>query len=139
MTKELARIGITLPNDLLSQFDESIIDKGHPSRSDAIRDALRRYIQYHEWMNDVKGERIGIFEIVYNPVKKGLPAIIEKIIFESDEVLLSSMRVHITSDYYMRILVLRGKGERLVNIAKQLTAQKGVIHVKINTVKFNST
>ncbi len=28
---------------------------------------IRRYIQYHEWMNDVKGERIGIFEIVYNP------------------------------------------------------------------------
>jgi hypothetical protein len=37
-------------------------------------------------MNDVKGERIGIFEIVYNPVKKGLPATIEKIIFESNEI-----------------------------------------------------
>ena len=78
ITKELAWIGITLPNDLLAHFNEAIIDNGHSSRSDAIRDALRRYIQYNEWMNDGKGERIGIFEIVYNQVKKGLPATIEK-------------------------------------------------------------
>ena len=96
MTKELARIGITLPNDLLAHFDKAIINNGQASRSDAIRDALRRYIQYHEWMDDVKRERVGVFEIIYNPVKKGLPAIIEKIIFESDEILPSSMRIHIT-------------------------------------------
>jgi CopG family nickel-responsive transcriptional regulator len=136
MTKELARIGITLPNDLLTHFDEAIIDNGHASRSDAIRDAIRRYIQYDEWMDDVKGERVGIFEILYNPVKRGLPATIEKMIFESNEKLLSSMRVHITSDYYMRIIVLRGEGEHLIKLAEQLTAQKGVIHVKINTVNF---
>ena len=63
MTEELARIGITLPNDLLTHIDESIINNGHASKSDAVRDALRRYIQYHEWMNDVKGERIGILLI----------------------------------------------------------------------------
>jgi CopG family nickel-responsive transcriptional regulator len=136
MTEELARIGITLPNDLLAHFDELIINNGHSSRSDAIRNAIRRYIQYHEWMNDVKGERIGIFEIVYNPAKKGLPASIEKIISESNEILLSSILIHIISDYYMRIIVLHGEGEHLVKLAEQLTALKGVIHVKINTVNF---
>jgi len=50
MTKELARIGITLPNDLLAHFDEAIINNGYASRSDAVRDVLRRYIQYHGWM-----------------------------------------------------------------------------------------
>ena len=136
MTKESARIGIILPNDLLVHLDKSIIDNRHSSRSDAIRGAIRRYIQHYEWMNDVKGERVGIFEIIYNPVKKGLPAIIEKIIFESNEILLSSMRVHITSDYYMRILVLRGEGEHLVKMAAKLTAQKGVMHMKLTTVNF---
>jgi CopG family nickel-responsive transcriptional regulator len=136
MTEELARIGITLPNDLLAHFDELIINNGHSSRSDAIRNAIRRYIQYHEWMNDVKGERIGIFEIVYNPAKKGLPASIEKIISESNEILLSSILIHIISNYYMRIIVLHGEGEHLVKLAEQLTALKGVIHVKINTVNF---
>ena len=107
---------------------------GHSSRSDAIRDALRRYIRHHEWMNDVKGERVGIFEIVYNPVKKGLPATIENILFESNEIFLSSLRVHLNGDYYMRVLVLRGEGEHLVNLAAKLTAQKGVIHMKLTTM-----
>ncbi len=134
MREDLARIGITLPNDLLAQLDESIFNNGHSSRSDAIRDALRRYIRHHEWMNDVKGERVGIFEIVYNPVKKGLPATIENILFESNEIFLSSLRVHLNGDYYMRVLVLRGEGEHLVNLAAKLTAQKGVIHMKLTTM-----
>jgi CopG family nickel-responsive transcriptional regulator len=98
----------------LAHFDEAIINNGQASRSDAVRDAPRGYIRYHEWMNDVKGERVGVLEIIYNPVKKGLPAIIEKIILESDEILLSSMRIHIISDYYMCTVVLRKEGEHFL-------------------------
>ncbi|KAF5410623.1 MAG: putative nickel-responsive regulator [Candidatus Methanocomedens sp.] len=136
MTEELVRIGIALPDNLLTHFDELLINNGHSSRSDAIRDAIRRYIQYHDWMNDVKGERVGILTIVYNPLKTGLPTIIEKILFESNEIFLSSLRVSINSDYYLRIMVLRGEGEHLVKLTEKLSAQKGVIHVKLNTVNF---
>jgi len=136
MTEELVRIGIALPDNLLTHFDELLINNGHSSRSDAIRDAIRRYIQYHDWMNDVKGERVGILTIVYNPLKTGLPTIIEKILFESNEIFLSSLRVSINSDYYLRIMVLRGEGEHLVKLTEKLSARKGVIHVKLNTVNF---
>ena len=136
MTDELVRIGIALPDNLLAHFDELLINNGHSSRSDAIRDAIRRYIQYHDWMNIVKGERVGILTIVYNPLKTGLPTIIEKILFGSNEIFLSSLRVSINSDYYLRIMVLRGEGERLVKLTEKLSAQRGVIHVKLNTVNF---
>lgn len=89
MTEELVRIGITLPDYLLTHFDELLINNGHSSRSDAIRDAIKRYIQYHDWMNDVKGERVGTLKIVYNPLKTGLPTIIEKILFGSNEIFSS--------------------------------------------------
>ena len=136
MTGELVRIGIALPDNLLTHFDELLINNGHSSRSDAIRDAIRRYIQYHDWMNNVKGERVGILTIVYNPSKTGLPTIIEKILFGSNEIFLSSLRVSINSDYYLRIMVLRGEGEHLVKLTEKLSAQRGVIHVKLNTVNF---
>ena len=136
MTEEFVRIGIALPNDLLIHFDKLLINNGHSSRSDAIRDAIRRYIQYHDWMNIVKGERVGILTIVYNPLKTGLPTIIEKILFGSNEIFLSSLRVFINSDYYLRIMVLRGEGEHLVKLTEKLSAQRGVIHVKLNTVDF---
>ena len=136
MTEELVRIGIALPDNLLTHFDELLKNNEHSSRSDAIRNAIRRYIQYHDWMNDVKGERVGILTIVYNPLKTGLPTIIEKILFGSNEIFLSSLRVSINSDYYLRIMVLRGEGERLVKLTEKLSAQRGVIHVKLNTVNF---
>ena len=132
MTEELARIGITLPNDLLIHFDEAIINNGHSSRSDAIRDALRRYIQHHEWMNDVKGERVGIFEIIYNLVKKGLPATIENILSESNEIFLSSIRVHLNSDYYMRIISPARKRRTSGKAGGKVDCSKGSITYETN-------
>jgi len=54
---DLSRIGISLPKSLLDKFDEILNHRGYSSRSEGIRDAIRTYISYYQWMADVKGER----------------------------------------------------------------------------------
>ncbi|MDD3399093.1 MAG: ribbon-helix-helix protein, CopG family, partial [Candidatus Methanomethylophilaceae archaeon] len=56
---DLSRIGISLPKNLLDKFDEILNYRGYSSRSEGIRDAIRSYITYYQWMSDVKGERQG--------------------------------------------------------------------------------
>ena len=56
MEQELMRIGVSLPEKLLSRFDEIILKRGYSSRSEGIRDAIRNYIVHYEWMSDVQGE-----------------------------------------------------------------------------------
>ena len=66
METELMRIGVSLPDTLLSKFDEIIEKRGYSSRSEGIRDAIRSYISYYEWMGDIKGtvsERLRLFTI----------------------------------------------------------------------------
>jgi CopG family nickel-responsive transcriptional regulator len=52
------RIGVSLPDNLLTKFDGIIEQRGYSSRSEGIRDAIRSYITHYEWMNDVKGRRL---------------------------------------------------------------------------------
>ena len=53
------RIGVSLPEKLLSRFDEIILKRGYSSRSEGIRDAIRNYIVHYEWMSDVQGSELG--------------------------------------------------------------------------------
>ena len=62
----MMRISISLPKDLLRDFDDVLKDVGYNSRSKGIRDALNDYITRHNWMKDMKGERIGTISIRYN-------------------------------------------------------------------------
>ena len=57
------RIGVSLPGTLLNKFDEIIEKRGYSSRSEGIRDAIRSYISYYEWMGDIKGHRVGTVTI----------------------------------------------------------------------------
>ena len=39
---ELARIGIAIPEDLLEEFDRLIKKRGYKTRSEAVRDLVRK-------------------------------------------------------------------------------------------------
>ena len=47
------RIGVSLPDNLLGKFDEITKKRGYSSSSEGIRDAIRSYISYHEWMDGI--------------------------------------------------------------------------------------
>ena len=58
MDQVLMRIGVSLPENLLTKFDDIIAHRGYSSRSEVIRDAIRNYIIHYEWMSGVQGESV---------------------------------------------------------------------------------
>ena len=53
---KLKRFGVSIPEDLLSKFDEIVLEKGYVGRSEAIRDAMRLYITRHSEETGQEGE-----------------------------------------------------------------------------------
>ena len=45
----LIRFGVSIEEDLLTQFDAQIHEKGYTNRSEAIRDLIRAQIVHQEW------------------------------------------------------------------------------------------
>jgi CopG family nickel-responsive transcriptional regulator len=63
---EATRIWVSIPAQLLAASDQVIGKKGHSSRSEAIRDAIRGYLVDHESFSQTKGEQIRVITLVYN-------------------------------------------------------------------------
>jgi CopG family nickel-responsive transcriptional regulator len=131
---ELSRIGISLPKNLLDKFDAIISARGYSSRSEGIRDAIRSYITYYQWMADVKGERQGVITMVYDHEQRGLLQTITDIQHEYIHTIQASMHAHLSHDQCMEVILLRGDGVVLKTIAERLMSQKGVESVKLTTI-----
>ena len=131
MEQELMRIGVSLPEKLLSRFDEIILKRGYSSRSEGIRDAIRNYIVHYEWMSDVQGERVGVITLVYSHSQRGLVENLTEIQHDSGDIIQSSLHVHLDHDNCLEIIAVRGKPQAIGSIVKRLKAVKGLKHVSL--------
>ncbi len=127
------RIGVSLPEKLLSKFDDIILQRGYSSRSEGIRDAIRNYIVNYEWMSDVQGERVGVITIVYSHTQRGLEDNLTEIQHEFGGIIQSSLHVHLDHENCLEVVVLRGEGQDVRKAAENMMALKGVKHVKLTT------
>lgn len=127
------RIGVSLPEKLLSRFDDIILRRGYSSRSEGIRDAIRNYIVHYEWMSDVQGERVGVITLVYSHGQRGLVDNLTEIQHEAGPIIQSSLHVHLDHENCLEVIVLRGEGQEVRKAAEKMMSLKGVKHVKLTT------
>ncbi len=135
MEQDLSRIGVSLPENLLGKFDEIITKRGYSSRSEGIRDAIRGYIRYYDWMSEVEGERIGILSMTYDHSQRGLVSSLLDMEHEFTNITRSAMHVHINHDECIEVLILQGDGKEVKAIAERIMALKGMKNVKLTTIK----
>ncbi|MDO9098678.1 MAG: nickel-responsive transcriptional regulator NikR [Candidatus Methanoperedens sp.] len=134
MEQDLARIGVSLPENLLEKFDEIITKRGYSSRSEGIRDAIRGYIRYYAWMSEVEGERVGTISLVYDHNQRGLVNSLLDIEHEFSGIIRSSIHMHINHDMCMEVLMVRGDGEDVRAVTEKIMTLRGVKHVKLTTI-----
>ena len=127
------RIGVSLPDNLLTKFDDIIMQRGYSSRSEGIRDAIRTYIIHHEWMSDLQGERVGVITMVYSHTPHGLVDSLTDIQHDFGGIIHSSLHVHMDHDNCLEVIILKGEGKDVKKAAERMMALKGVKHVKLNT------
>ncbi|AAM04811.1 transcriptional regulator, CopG family [Methanosarcina acetivorans C2A] len=137
METELMRIGISLPDILLGEFDEIIGKRGYSSRSEGIRDAIRSYISYYEWMNDIKGHRVGTIAFVYDHTKRGLSNSLTDIQHHYSHLIKSSIHVHLDHKECFEVVVLNGDGKEIAELSETMMVLKGVKFSKLTTVASN--
>lgn len=134
MEQDLARIGVSLPENLLEKFDEIITKRGYSSRSEGIRDALRGYIRYYAWMSEVEGERVGTISLVYDHNQRGLVNSLLDIEHEFTGIIRSSIHMHINHDMCMEVLLVRGDAREVKAVTEKIMTLRGVKHVKLTTI-----
>ena len=126
---DLARFGVSIGSELLEKFDELIESKGYVNRSEAIRDLIRDYLIEHEWEADA--ETMASVTIVYDHHVRELSESLISLQHEHHTEIVSSMHVHIDEHNCLEVVIVRGKGSVVKEIANRLISTKGVKHGKL--------
>ncbi|MBA7484809.1 putative nickel-responsive regulator [subsurface metagenome] len=135
--QRIERIGVSLEEELLSRFDKLIAKKGYQSRSEAIRDLVRRQLS-GEHLADPKAKAVAAVFVVYDHHSTKL---MEKLTSLQHSHLLqtiSSMHIHLDEHDCLEVIVLRGKVAEINKMAENMLSQKGVKLGKINLVAADS-
>lgn len=127
--ERLVRFGVSMPAQLLYQFDSIINLKGYTTRSEAIRDMIRDAIVENTWMEGK--EVMGVITIVYDHSKKGLMEKLTDIQHHHHHTVASSTHIHLDHDNCLEVVVVKGEPPEVKEMADNMIALKGVKHGKL--------
>lgn len=127
---ELTRFGVSIPQELVESFDESIRKKGYANRSEAIRDMMRDYLVEGEWESE-SGDVVGTVTIVFDHEKRDLTNALTALQHESHDAILCTTHVHLDHHNCLEVIVVKGAAENVRSIAESLISMKGVKHGKL--------
>jgi CopG family nickel-responsive transcriptional regulator len=123
----LERIGISLEEGLLSQFDRLIADKGYVNRSEAIRDLIRDALVQREWSEaGGREERVAVVTLVYDHDSSSLAQKLAHIQHRNHKAVVSALHVHMDAHNCLEVLVLRGRAQEVLAMAEGLVSTRGV-------------
>ncbi|RLI73164.1 nickel-responsive transcriptional regulator NikR [Archaeoglobales archaeon] len=129
--EEIVRISVSLPKDLLQEFDEVTNSRGYSSRSEAIRDAIRSYISEYKWLEG-NGEVIGVVNLMYNYYLRGVKDRLTSIQHEFIDIITANLYMH-SKDTCLEMILVKGRITRIKRLVDRIAAIRGVTNVKLIT------
>lgn len=133
MKKEhLDRFTVCLEKGLLARLDEISVERGYPSRSQAVSDFIRRAIVKKEWK---KGrDCAATISVVYDASDPRPGRGVEELLRGDAASVLSSHSHQLRGGRVLCTVTATGKPDALQRLADALRALKGVTHGSFSIV-----
>jgi CopG family transcriptional regulator, nickel-responsive regulator len=116
-----------MENELLAGFDDLIGKRGYASRSEAIRDLVRRELVEEEWA-DPQAEVIGTVTLVYD---HELTATLTGAQHDHHDEIVCTTHIHVDATNCMEVVVVRGPAAVVRHIGENLISRRGVKHGRL--------
>jgi CopG family transcriptional regulator, nickel-responsive regulator len=130
LMNKIVRFGVSLDGGLLKKFDPFIAKMGYKSRSEAIRDLIRERLVNEEWRAD-KTPAMGVLSLVYSHEVRELSRKLTDIQHHHLGIILSTTHIHMDEHNCLEVIILKGRGTEIREVAGQLLSAKGVKHGKL--------
>ena len=118
----LTRFSITMPQDLLDEFDALIEREERPNRSDALRGLVRSYITQSRWQNDnnINSTVCGTVTLIYDHHVPDLMRSLTAVQHDCGNIILCSSHVHISHETCLECIIMRGAASKIKNFIAEL-------------------
>lgn len=129
---KVIRFGVSLEDDLLRSFDRSIAEMGYANRSEAIRDLIRDHL-IQKKVSKGEGEVVGVVSLLYDHRTHRLGDILAEMQHKAQVAVNASLHIHLDAHNCLEVIVIRGEGGKVHEVAGKLIATKGVQNGKLVT------
>lgn len=121
----VARIGVSLEGRLLEDFDRLVRSEGFASRSEALRELIRRSLVRQRWQSG--GKVVGTITFVY---RHEVGMVTHRILHRQHDFLGSiraTAHTHLNEETCLEVLIVEGEAGRVEELASRLKTTKGVL------------
>ena len=129
----MQRVGISIEDELLKQFDEFIEKQEYANRSEAVRDLIRDKLMV-EKLAQPKTRAIAAIFVVYDHHSTRLTQKLTELQHSQLLKTISSMHIHIGHHDCLEVILLKGKVGEIKKLADKIVALKGVKLGKVNLI-----
>jgi CopG family transcriptional regulator, nickel-responsive regulator len=130
----MERITMSIDEALARDFDALIGKRGYPSRSEAMRDLLRREVEANRVAWEPHSHCVASLSYVYNHHERELAERLTGAQHARHDLVVAAMHVHLDHDNCLETVVLKGPTAAVRGFANGLQAQRGVRHGQVNLI-----
>jgi len=125
MKNVLERVGVSLDQNLLKQFDALIEKQGYVNRSEAVRDLIRARLDQEQTANPT-ADAVAAILLVYDHHASNLLERLNHLQHDHLLQIITSTHIHLDHHNCLEIIILKGKVSKIQSLANRMTCLKGV-------------
>lgn len=130
----MERITMSIEEGLAREFDALIAARGYTSRSEAMRDLLRREVEAQRLAEDPQSPCVASLSYVYNHHARDLAERLTEAQHAQHDLVVATMHVHLDHEHCLESVVLKGPTAVVRAFAAKTQAERGVRHGLINLI-----
>ena len=123
-------ISLSIPDELRDELDRILGEEWYASRSEVVRQALRKYIAEYKELENIKGNIIATITALYE--KKDKNEELTQLQHEFGDVMTTYLHSHLTEKSCLEVMVVKGSSKRLKDMMDGLKANRHVRQLKFS-------
>lgn len=134
MSEGVSRISVSVPPNLLREFDEALKRLGYEERSKAIQTAMQGFVTESKWLCEKKGRGIGAIVMVYDSTIRQVGDVLTEMQHKYRGIAESTIHMHLDEKNCLQIIPVRGNTSEVKSLVEALMTIDGVKEVKLAIV-----
>ena len=130
-SENLVRFSITVPEDLLSEFENEYYAENRENRSEAVRSLMREYVSRERWRCS-EGEICATVTIVYDHHMPELTRSLTSAQHDSGDVIICATHVHLNHSTCLECVITKGNSEDIQKFVEALRKIRGIKSLNVN-------
>lgn len=124
---------MSLPSDLLVEFDRSMKKAGYTDRSKAIQTALHTFIDENDWKDEGKNGA-GTITLLYDNHTFNHDSSSTQVQHKYSDIIRASTHMHLSHEDCLETIMVRGNIKKIKELTKSLSENRGIKSLKVHFV-----